>query len=700
MFPALALPIVALTAILLAPGFLALRGLGLSRPLSASCAPVVSVGAIAILSEAYAVLGIPCGPLTLLGPALLLCAAPLALRLLLGRGLPPSGRSAHPAWVPAAFCAVGVVMGYNLFLSRLPSPDAVFQAYDVTQHLNVIQSFVDSGRYSSLGVGYYLSAADLAIDPVGYSSFYPAAWHATCALLVQLTGISVPEAINASMFVFSSVVFPLGEAAFLSRVLPSERRAVAMGAVVATAFVSFPWCLLVFGPLYPNLAGFAGVPAVAALFTLVIEEGAPVRRRVLAALATLVSLAGLCLMHPNTAFTIAVLLMPYLAQRIWDHARAHGAPRPRAAARVGAFALFCLAVWTACYLAPPFSDIVSHVWPPFALAWQEVINILSQTYTMYFFYEIAAQVPLAVLVVVGAIRSLYSREHRWAVCSYALACAICFVCATSDEGLAHFLGGFWYTDAMRLAVVAVMAAIPLAALGLDWVVDTALRVVRSYNDSRSRVTHERTVLAVALVGFFVLNLQPAFDWPGAHMEVDDERRAELVAQNADDQIRSVHTTFGDYRSIMKQTYLFQYPLDEAEQAFLDQVAEVVPEGELIVNNPMDGSFLAYGTHGLRVYYRDFTKFHEEGLDTEESKLIRKGLSDISESDEVLEAVRKVGARYVLVLSEEGSDGSFVNLRGDFMPDEFSGVTSITPDTPGFTLVLQSGQLCLYEIDLV
>ena len=190
---------------------------------------------------------------------------------------------------------------------------------------------------------------------------------------------------------------------------------------------------------------------------------------------------------------------------------------------------------------------------------------------------------------------------------------------------------------------------------------------------------------------------PAFDWPGVHMKVSDEEWTYMKSINADDQIRSVRTTFGDFRSIIKQEYLKQIPLDTPEQSFLDKVVKTIPEGELVLNNPMDGSFLAYGSDGLRVYYRDFTKFHNEGLDSEESKIIRKHLCEISRNDEVQRAVESTGAHYVLVMSEQFSAESFIALRNDYQNDEFSGISSITPDTPGFELVLQDGELALYKI---
>ena len=50
------------------------------------------------------------------------------------------------------------------------------------------------------------------------------------------------------------------------------------------------------------------------------------------------------------------------------------------------------------------------------------------------------------------------------------------------------------------------------------------------------------------------------------------------------------------------------------------------------------------------------------------------------------------------MSTVNSEGSFIGGRGGYKPESFSGITSITRETPGFTLVLAQGDLALYRID--
>jgi hypothetical protein len=125
------------------------------------------------------------------------------------------------------------------------------------------------------------------------------------------------------------------------------------------------------------------------------------------------------------------------------------------------------------------------------------------------------------------------------------------------------------------------------------------------------------------------------------------------------------------------------------------VSEVVGPDDLVINDPMDGSFLAYGYDGLRVYYRDFVGFGNG--ESGQSVLIRNGLADIATDDEVRTAVDEIGASYVLVLDQSGSDCSFINLRKDYRPVMFEGISSITDDTPGFETVLSDGNMRLYRI---
>ena len=112
---------------------------------------------------------------------------------------------------------------------------------------------------------------------------------------------------------------------------------------------------------------------------------------------------------------------------------------------------------------------------------------------------------------------------------------------------------------------------------------------------------------------------------------------------------------------------------------------------------MDGSFLAYGGMGIRTYYREFG--YENGpTETPESVLVRTSLCNISSDPDVRQAVNELGAEYVLVMNTQNSEASFINLRGDYVPSAFEGITSITSETPGFSEVLVSGPCALYKID--
>ena len=138
-------------------------------------------------------------------------------------------------------------------------------------------------------------------------------------------------------------------------------------------------------------------------------------------------------------------------------------------------------------------------------------------------------------------------------------------------------------------------------------------------------------------------------------------------------------------------------MDHTEEVFLTKAKQIVPDGSLILNDPMDGSFLAYSIYGMRMYYRNFVGFGDVN-ESAESKLIRLHLNELSINPDVQEAVDKVDAKYVVVLRGKEDEASFINLRGDYDPALFTGITSITESTPGFKLLLKTGPMALYEIE--
>lgn len=722
MFSQLAAPMAILCLLLMVPGYLFLRLFRLPRTWSISTAPIISIGLIGVVGEIYRPLGVPAVPVTVIAP---LVALPVVTHLLIAwmgsRGNKASEKSLFaaqvddtllpdiPWWLPLLFVALGLMVSNNVFISELDSANAFLQQYDVTHHVNIIQAFHDAQTISSIGVSPYLAPNDAAIMPYGFAATYPSGWYAICALLMHATGISTPAAINASMAVITGVVLPLASLSWATLIFEGFGASILATSLTCVAFATFPWSMLIFGPLYPNLAGFAALPATSALFMLPIrmfmQAGAkerqkvPLRRIALYAIPFVTASAGQALLHPNTLFAIFLMLAPYCAWCVYDHNvtnRGKGVLQSIVFAAV--FIIACAAVWTTCFFSPAFDPIVGEYWPGFAYSWQEVINIVTQTYVLGFFNEIAAQVVLGALAIIGWVRCAYERRLRWLAVSYVIVCFVNYAGACiSNVLLKQFITGFWYTDSMRLAAMACLLAALLAAHGLAWVYENACLLMRRYNDGIGRNTHPLVIAGVIGLVFFVQNYMPGFNWPGAHKVLSTAEFNEKKLDGREYDTLTVKTTFGDFRQVLRDAYHHNNPIDAQEREFLSEVASIVPNDALIINNPMDGSFLAYGSMGLRVYYREFG-YAGSSTEVPQSVIIRTRLRDIATDDEVRNTVNELGAKYVIVLSENASALSFINLRGDFGHSGYAGISEITPDTPGFTVLLANGACTLYKID--
>lgn len=681
-------------ALLLAPGYLILRIFHAPRTWAICAAPLISLATIGITGQAAALAGISSTPPVLAIAFLIICAVCLLIAFSTHASLEKLPRI--PMGAVALYAVIGSLLGLNLYISRIGAPNELFQAYDLTQHLNVIQAMASSGRFSSFGISPYLTMPDLAIAPVDYAQFYPTGWHALCSLSIMIAPVSVPATINASMFVLPCVVFPLGMLAFLSSAFPQDRRMHWLGALFVCAFVAFPWNLLAFGPVYPNATGFSLMPIAMALFVTMVGKDRDASERVLLVALLVPSVIGLALCHPNTIFTCVVLLTPFCVFRIWEECQKHGAKPYLATAACVGFVLFVAAVWMFFFNLPLFQDIVRHVWRPYSRPWQQLVNIALLAPTMDFFAEEGAQFLLAALVGIGIIYALGSKDRRWLVFSYAIPCLILLVSATQDGELKQMLAGFWYTDPMRLASMCTIAAIPLAILGASCAYEFVLLALSAFPSYKDRAVKALPVAVALGAAFLVLNFMPSYNMPGAHH--DPTPHEQLLNQKREfrDRVKSRRTTFGDYRDVIDEVYHYNAPLDSEERAFIQQIKTLIDPHELVINNPMDGSFLAYGSDALRVYYRNFTRM-DGSFETDQSRIIRTRLAQYANDPEVQEAVEYTGARYVLIMDANPNDASFINLRGDYKPELYTGITSITPETPGFRLILAEGQMALYEI---
>ena len=634
-------------------------------------APAASLCVYALLGEAYYSANIVATPLSVFViPLCILMALDLASNRLKRKEM----ELPEIDWrLVILYCTVGIVVGGFFFLRSLPSYDAVFQSEDIAKHALQIRAFVDSGKFTSFHASIYLDNPD-NVPFFNVVSFYPCAWHILCALVVQLGGGSVPTAMNAVNFLLAFLVYPLSTLALFSTIFDNRRSMLPIGAIACVSVIAFPWTFLIFGPLFPNLCGNACIPVVAALF---IYSTSPETRKAKGVTSRIVSLLicglGMALIHPNTVFSAAVLLIPYCC---WLAAKTDiclfsysTTSRQRTLVAAAFFSL----VWIVLRYSRVFRDVAEYNWPAFVGPWQAFINILSLAYTDGFLS--AAQPLVAIAVFMGCTALARDRRLGWLPVSYALACFISLVCMSTEGQLKHLLGGFWYTDPFRLAATAGIIAAPLVTIGLyqlEGMLCIWLKRIREEWTSHESIEKWIPYLAAAILSFVIFS--PSFKVPGCF---------------------SIESAFSAFRITAKEQYSLDTPYSEREYDFVDKAMEIIGDDTSpVINNPLDGSLLAYGLNDLRCYYRNRWGY-EPVSERPESYLIRKRLCDISDNEDVQRAVSQIGAHYVIILDKSEEEDSF--LQWYWYPERFTGITNITPETPGFELLLEDNGMQLYRI---
>lgn len=682
---------------LVAPGVSLALALGSSVEFSLGIAPLLALACYGLLSVCYGAVGIPCNWMTLflfvLVIGVVLClvhryrptrsrkgaAVDSDCRKLdysedLRRPFQAFGILRHISPIQLALVLAilaGLATSLAVYVGNIGDPNAFIQNYDNASHLSRIHLFAQQQNYSTFLGG-----------------FYPSAWHGVAAMVESALGISSMMAEHATNLAFIIVVFPTSSVMLLSTLFPHRRRAVWMGGMLCLSFGFFPWRIMLFGPLYPNLSAFAIMPAVAALFILLCESDISFSVRCRYAVLFIAGGIAMALAQPNAIFSAGAFLIPFCvwrAYRLVYDMRAGKAHRIAiallaAAALVVAF----IACWVLLSQAPFMSSVVNYP--------RETRLGLAQAirWALGFSFVLKRQQYLiGAVVVVGGIVLLTRPKVRWVTISYALLVAL-FVVAISVEGpIKHILVGFWYSDFYRLAATVCVFAVPLVATGMDALACAVERCFdmllpmhgnKTQKDSaRSRVDRAFRVLiaAVIVVAIMAINYIP-FDF-----------------------IPQYYRSYGLDAVSFEMHDMYQNPanrvLDDKELAFVDRVKEIVSTDEEVFNNPFDGSVFTYAACNLDVTYNSL------GVEpSPQTALLRERLCDIASDSSVRKAAQEEGVRYVLQLDQgfgkNGfSDEGTVYLLG-YDPKLWQGVNSIHDDTPGFECVLSDGDMRLYRVE--
>lgn len=561
----------------------------------------------------------------------------------------PAGSGKRRLWSGSAAATFGVAVGGLLiawrFIHMFHYPQNISQTFDGIFHLNAVEYIQQTGNASSLTIGRLT-------NPESTTAFYPAAWHASVSLLAD-TGISVPEAINVGNILIAGLLWTSGCVFLVSRILGTRTIALLVTGVLSAAFSAFPYLMVDFGVLYPNLLAIALMPACLALAVSIAGASeAPVPGRRMSFVVLGLILPGMLLAHPSTLISFLALTLPLAAWgfvALWK--TLDGRKRVR----------YLLAFASLVYLGAVVL-LWKNIRPdPAGSTWEPIESAAQAAGEAFLSAPIGRPVPVVVAFltfagIVYCARNL--RRFWWLLGSFVISCMLFVIVAGFPWGdVRSAFTGVWYNDPYRLAALLPVMGLPMAAVGAWAVTDAVwIRIVARAGSTNLRFPLRRAGAVGAAV---VLLLLLTSTTQGKSIDAAQASGAGNYILSEDSPLLST---------------------DEA--TLLERVPDQVPEDAMVVGSPWTGAALVYALAG-----RQTLMPHTFYTLTDDGRTIVESLDDVSGDSSVCTAVRDLNAFYVL----------------DFGPREVHGGEHIYPGlneietSPGFELVDSEGEAKLFRV---
>lgn len=670
------------TLVLYLPGLLLCHGLRLNAISSVCCAPVSTIALVEIFTIFYGAVGIECTWFSVLAPIVAIGAILASILHFRPRkpsvGLP----TIESNWaILAIYIIVGTIVCTYVYVKCLDGAASYYCRHDNLTHYNVVRVFVESGQWSPLAISNF-TPQEISLNSFPAAGFYPAAWHAIAAIgteLVDCNPLIVENALNA---VIAGIVFPVSCFGCIRALFPANNLAVIAGAFVCVGFTAFPWAFFIKGPLYPNMLANAIIPALIGSFVSLTRKGESRSSNAFPLfMICLLGFIALALSQTNSLFTAFLFLIPYGAHRLSQIVSASSSFMNSTLGKTCFFVCYSIAIvliWTLMYNIPQISSVTHY-----ENAGDVNLNLtdgLFNTLSFSFF----ASFPQWVLVITSLIGCIHLIVERrtWVIVPALFTLGLYWISKVFLGQPKMFLAGFWYSDPWRIAACAALFLIPIASLGLSLLIDLLCKFVSTSAQHGPAKHSNRRIILVCMVS--VLLAYSCYNYfPNFH---------ELRGGD--------HTTaFGYIRQRITRSYDMsrEQVYSAEEQDFVRKALETIPDGSLVINQPQDGSVFAYGIDGINTYYRYINPAINR---TDEGELIRTELDKIASNNDVRKAVEKIGAKYVLVLDQDipFDEGKWLAQYSESKTKQWAGINAINDSTPGFRIVLSSGDMRLYEIE--
>ena len=588
----------------------------------------------------------------------------------------------------AIFLIVAALFYLFFFVKPLDGPSSFIQFSDNASHLARIETMAKDGFFSTIKTGIkpidFSSATDAA-DNI-HRGYYPAGFHILSALIVSAFSTSAILAENVVLFFFLSIVYPLSFFIFY-KVIFDRGEMIIAGLLAMVVFMAFPLSLITYGPLFPTMASGVCLPLAAAFFILAFDCGGNVTFDIKPLIIFFVVCFALFTLQPNTIFALAVLLLPYCCYYLYLFGSDVSSRRCKLARRFLypiLFILFAGAVWFAAYASPLFHSVVSFTWEKLLTPEEAICSVLDLSLRWGF-----PQTVLGFFVLLGFLKLCFDPSRRWLCASYVLM-AIIYIVGISTEGFwKHFLAGFWYTDPYRTAACVALFAIPIASVGIGFLMSLVQSFLERIFYNKRRRAHA-IIIGVSCVSTLIIcsllitqdRYQP-FSNPVNQFQ-----------QNGVSETRALLAMLNNLEQLNKPGEDALLSGEEIE--FLSEVKAVVGD-DIVLNNPYDGSVYAYPLNGINVYYK--------GLDvskSEDNRLIRTHVNLYSHDADLNASVEATRARYLLLLDTTNyipvSDNVAWSKYVIYPVREWRGFENALKDGVHAELVLSKGKCRLYRIN--
>ncbi|MGW9414312.1 DUF6541 family protein [Arthrobacter cupressi] len=648
------------------------RGAGL-----AVLAVPVTTTVVASAGIIFGFVRIPFNPLTVVALTIVLVALVTAVRALLRRRgaahsrleLPDPDRGVYPrtpvnkAIVLLAVLVPAVIIGAR-YMAGFGTPESFSETFDNVYHLNAVRYIADTQSANTLTLGNLTETS---------KGLYPAGMHALLALVLMSGGQAITVAVNWGSILYAAVVWPLASLFLVTRIVGSRPLTLLGAGVLSAGFSSFPYLMVAFGILYPNHAALTMLPVVLALTI----EASGIRSGQLklnghAIVLLVATVPGVALTHPSAFVALLVFASPAI---VGVYVRAV-ARRYRGELSSRAFLLWTLAavvyavgtlgVWI---VARPPQSAAS--WAPFQTNAQALGEILGSA---------PMGTTVAWIIFLLTIAGLYViarrfRKHWWSLGMFGIAAVLYLIVSAWPIGtFRYFMTGVWYSDSNRFAAMLPLVTLPVAALGLDWIIGRLGPLLSHWATAAHDGPARRSPLQ-PLRGLAARLQGPTASSAAAAAAVLVVGIAGQGGTLANVQQR-LSTTF--------ETRTDSSLVTVDELTLMKQLAGIVPESDMIVGNPRTGASMAYAFSGRHVIAP-----HILGARSDSERLLMEHWSEAAYNPTVCPVIKEKRAYWALDFADQE-----MTPRGE----PLEGTRDLADDSaPGVELVKEVGKARLFRV---